>query len=87
MGWRTDLSPRSRIVTFTLTLLHPKLLSLNLSCNKLYHLDGLSDIVHMVPTIKILNLSNNEVRRGSQIKVGMRVEGLVVVIRVMTGGR
>ena len=53
----------------------------------LYHLDGLSDIVHMVPTIKILNLSNNEVRRGSQIKVGMRVGGLVVVIRVMTGGR
>ncbi|XP_060993565.1 nuclear RNA export factor 2-like [Dama dama] len=38
----------------------PKLLSLNLSCNKLYQLDGLSDIVHMVPTIKILNLSKNE---------------------------
>uniref|UniRef100_A0A8C6FN43 Nuclear RNA export factor Tap RNA-binding domain-containing protein n=1 Tax=Moschus moschiferus TaxID=68415 RepID=A0A8C6FN43_MOSMO len=38
----------------------PELLSLNLSCNKLYQLDGLSDIVHMVPTIKILNLSKNE---------------------------
>ncbi|XP_070320766.1 nuclear RNA export factor 2 isoform X2 [Odocoileus virginianus] len=38
----------------------PELLSLNLSCNKLYQLDGLSDIVHMVPTIKILNLSKNK---------------------------
>lgn len=71
------MSPRYRIGTFTLTPLHPKLLSLNLSCNKLYHLDGLSDIVHMVPTIKILDLSKNEVSRGSQIKVGMRVGGLL----------
>ncbi|XP_077611982.1 nuclear RNA export factor 2-like [Crocuta crocuta] len=38
----------------------PTLLSLNLSNNKLYGLDGLSDIIQMVPTVKILNLSKNE---------------------------
>lgn len=62
------------MVTVTLTLLHQQLLSLNLSSNKLYGLDGLSDIVQMVPTVKILNLSKNEVRRGSQIKVGVDSE-------------
>uniref|UniRef100_G1LYM2 Nuclear RNA export factor 2-like n=1 Tax=Ailuropoda melanoleuca TaxID=9646 RepID=G1LYM2_AILME len=39
---------------------YPKLLSLNLSKNKLYGLNGLSDIIEMVPTVKILNLSRNE---------------------------
>ncbi|XP_047571547.1 nuclear RNA export factor 2-like [Lutra lutra] len=39
---------------------YPELLSLNLSHNKLYGLDGLSDIIEMVPTVKILNLSKNE---------------------------
>ncbi|KAB1252849.1 Nuclear RNA export factor 2 [Camelus dromedarius] len=38
----------------------PELLSLNLSSNKLYHLDGLSDIIQMAPTVKILNLCKNE---------------------------
>ncbi|XP_007456963.1 PREDICTED: nuclear RNA export factor 2-like, partial [Lipotes vexillifer] len=38
----------------------PELLSLNLSSNKLYQLDGLSDIIQMAPTVKILNLSNKE---------------------------
>ncbi|XP_069900763.1 nuclear RNA export factor 2-like [Globicephala melas] len=38
----------------------PELLSLNLSSNKLYQLDGLSDIIQMAPTVKILNLSKNE---------------------------
>ncbi|TEA32699.1 hypothetical protein DBR06_SOUSAS116110001, partial [Sousa chinensis] len=38
----------------------PELLSLNLSNNKLYQLDGLSDIIQMAPTVKILNLSKNE---------------------------
>ncbi|KAM9041181.1 nuclear RNA export factor 2-like [Megaptera novaeangliae] len=38
----------------------PELLSLNLSSNKLYRLDGLSDIIQMAPTVKILNLSKNE---------------------------
>ncbi|VCX42751.1 unnamed protein product [Gulo gulo] len=39
----------------------PELLSLNLCKNKLYQLDGLSDIIQMVPTVNILNLSKNEV--------------------------
>ncbi|ELK27866.1 Nuclear RNA export factor 2 [Myotis davidii] len=38
----------------------PELLSLNLHNNRLYRLDGLSDIIQMVPTVKILNLSKNE---------------------------
>uniref|UniRef100_A0A8C9C5V9 Nuclear RNA export factor Tap RNA-binding domain-containing protein n=1 Tax=Phocoena sinus TaxID=42100 RepID=A0A8C9C5V9_PHOSS len=38
----------------------PELSSLNLSSNKLYQLDGLSDITQMAPTVKILNLSKNE---------------------------
>nr|KAF6320630.1 nuclear RNA export factor 5 [Pipistrellus kuhlii] len=40
----------------------PELLSLNLRNNKLYQLDGLSDIVQMAPTVKILNLSRNELK-------------------------
>uniref|UniRef100_A0A8C7AKK8 Nuclear RNA export factor Tap RNA-binding domain-containing protein n=1 Tax=Neovison vison TaxID=452646 RepID=A0A8C7AKK8_NEOVI len=39
---------------------YPELLSLNLSNNKLYGLDGLSDIIEMAPTVKNLNLSKNE---------------------------
>uniref|UniRef100_A0A4W2G0V1 Nuclear RNA export factor 2-like n=1 Tax=Bos indicus x Bos taurus TaxID=30522 RepID=A0A4W2G0V1_BOBOX len=56
----------------------PELLSLNLSCNKLYHLDGLSDIVHMVPTIKILNLSNNELNSMWELNKmkGLKLEEL-----------
>uniref|UniRef100_A0A8C0MPD5 Nuclear RNA export factor Tap RNA-binding domain-containing protein n=2 Tax=Canis lupus TaxID=9612 RepID=A0A8C0MPD5_CANLF len=38
----------------------PELLSLNLSNNKLYGLDGLSDIIQKAPRVKILNLSKNE---------------------------
>lgn len=38
-------------------------MSLNLQNNRLYHLDGLSDIIEMAPTVKILDLSKNEVRR------------------------
>ncbi|XP_037591380.1 nuclear RNA export factor 2-like [Cebus imitator] len=48
----------------------PELLSLNLCNNKLYQLDGLSDITEKAPKVKILNLSKNEVRRGSQINFG-----------------
>ncbi|KAM7045541.1 nuclear RNA export factor 2-like [Molossus nigricans] len=40
----------------------PELLSLNLCKNKLYQLDGLSDIIQMAPTVKILNLSKNELK-------------------------
>ncbi|XDA90961.1 hypothetical protein R6Z07F_020570 [Ovis aries] len=56
----------------------PELLSLNLSCNKLYHLDGLSDIVHMVPTIKILDLSKNELNSMWELNKmkGLKLEEL-----------
>ncbi|KAM6143281.1 nuclear RNA export factor 2-like [Erethizon dorsatum] len=40
----------------------PELLSLNLQNNKLYKLDGLSDIVEKAPQVKILNLSKNELK-------------------------
>ena len=32
---------------------------------------GWPDIIQIVPTVKILNLSKNEVGRGKQIKVGV----------------
>ena len=52
----------------------PKLLSLNLHNNRLFQLDGLSDITQMVPTVRNLNLSYNEVR-GGQIGEWLRVVG------------
>ena len=69
------MSLRPKIVAPTLTLLDPKLLSLNLCNNKLYQLDGLSDIIEKAPKVKTLNLSKNKVRRGSQINFGWRVDG------------
>ncbi|KAB1252857.1 Nuclear RNA export factor 2 [Camelus dromedarius] len=45
----------------------PELLSLNLSSNKLYHLDGLSDIIQMAPTVKILNLCKNELKSAWEL--------------------
>lgn len=69
------MSPRSKIVTPTLIPLDSKLLSLNLCNNKLYQLDGLSDIIEKAPKVKTLNLSKNKVRRGSQINFGWRVDG------------
>uniref|UniRef100_A0A671DT42 Nuclear RNA export factor 2 n=1 Tax=Rhinolophus ferrumequinum TaxID=59479 RepID=A0A671DT42_RHIFE len=40
----------------------PELLSLNLRSNKLYQLNGLSDLIQMAPTVKILNLSKNQLQ-------------------------
>ncbi|XP_077000926.1 nuclear RNA export factor 1-like isoform X2 [Tamandua tetradactyla] len=40
----------------------PELFSLNLRGNKLYRLDGLSDIIQEAPKVKILNLSQNELK-------------------------
>ncbi|XP_077001015.1 nuclear RNA export factor 2-like [Tamandua tetradactyla] len=40
----------------------PELFSLNLRGNKLYQLDGLSDIIQEAPKVKILNLSKNELK-------------------------
>uniref|UniRef100_A0A8C5Z9K3 Nuclear RNA export factor 2-like n=1 Tax=Marmota marmota marmota TaxID=9994 RepID=A0A8C5Z9K3_MARMA len=45
----------------------PELLSLNLCNNKLYWLDGLSDIVEKAPQVKILNLSKNELRTSKEL--------------------
>ncbi|XP_077001030.1 nuclear RNA export factor 1-like isoform X1 [Tamandua tetradactyla] len=40
----------------------PELFSLNLRRNKLYQLDGLSDIIQEAPKVKILNLSKNQLK-------------------------
>uniref|UniRef100_A0A9L0JVU6 TAP-C domain-containing protein n=1 Tax=Equus asinus TaxID=9793 RepID=A0A9L0JVU6_EQUAS len=56
----------------------PKLLSLNLCNNKLYRLDGLSDIIQKAPTIKILNLSKNELNSTWEVgkMKGLKLEEL-----------
>ncbi|EPQ19357.1 Nuclear RNA export factor 2 [Myotis brandtii] len=56
----------------------PELLSLNLRNNKLYQLDGLSDIIQMAPTVKILNLSKNELKSTWELdKIkGLKLEEL-----------
>lgn len=56
----------------------PELLSLNLHNNRLCQLDGLSDIVQMVPTVKILNLSKNELNSTWELcKIkGLQLEDL-----------
>ena len=53
-GKKRDLSPRSYLITVTLTLLPQKLLSLNLQNNKPYQLGGLSVSIQMAHTIKII---------------------------------
>lgn len=57
------MSPRLSTVKITLNSCSPKLLSLNLSSNKLFQLDSLIDVVKKAPQLKILNLSKNMVRR------------------------
>ncbi|XP_020007975.1 nuclear RNA export factor 2-like [Castor canadensis] len=51
----------------------PELLSLNLCNNKLYRLDGLSDVVEKAPQVKILNLSKNQLKSASELN---KVKGL-----------
>uniref|UniRef100_A0A8C8ZXQ5 Nuclear RNA export factor 2 n=1 Tax=Prolemur simus TaxID=1328070 RepID=A0A8C8ZXQ5_PROSS len=56
----------------------PELLSLNLRNNRLYRLDGLSDIIEKAPKVKILNLSKNELKSAwelSKVK-GLKLEEL-----------
>uniref|UniRef100_A0A452SY42 Nuclear RNA export factor 3 n=1 Tax=Ursus maritimus TaxID=29073 RepID=A0A452SY42_URSMA len=52
----------------------PELLSLNLSNNKPYGLDGLSDIIQVVSTVKILNLSKNEVKSAGELDQGKSLQ-------------
>uniref|UniRef100_A0A8C5ZT55 Nuclear RNA export factor 2-like n=1 Tax=Marmota marmota marmota TaxID=9994 RepID=A0A8C5ZT55_MARMA len=56
----------------------PELLSLNLQNNKLYQLDGLSDIIEKAPKVKILNLSKNELRTAKELDKpkGLKLEEL-----------
>ncbi|XP_030073337.1 nuclear RNA export factor 1 [Microcaecilia unicolor] len=56
----------------------PELLSLNLSNNKLYRLDELTDLVRKAPNLKILNLSSNVLRSDRELdKVkGLKLEEL-----------
>ncbi|XP_054533104.1 nuclear RNA export factor 2 isoform X1 [Pan troglodytes] len=56
----------------------PELLSLNLCNNKLYQLDGLSDITEKAPKVKILNLSKNKLESAWELgKVkGLKLEEL-----------
>ncbi|KAM9576904.1 nuclear RNA export factor 2-like [Trichechus inunguis] len=56
----------------------PELLSLNLRSNKLYQLDGLSDIMQKAPKVKILNLSKNELKSAWELdKIrGLKLEEL-----------
>ncbi|XP_052026713.1 nuclear RNA export factor 2-like [Apodemus sylvaticus] len=56
----------------------PKLLSLNLSSNKLFQLDSLFDVVKKAPQLKILNLSKNMVRTVWELEKmkGLKLEQL-----------
>nr|XP_039319903.1 nuclear RNA export factor 2-like [Saimiri boliviensis boliviensis] len=56
----------------------PELLSLNLCNNKLYQLDGLSDIIEKAPKVTVLNLSKNELKSVWELgKVkGLKLEEL-----------
>ncbi|XP_063559270.1 LOW QUALITY PROTEIN: nuclear RNA export factor 2-like [Gorilla gorilla gorilla] len=56
----------------------PELLSLNLCDNKLYHLDGLSDIIEKAPKVKTLNLSKKKLKSAWELgKVkGLKLEEL-----------
>ncbi|XP_036596266.1 nuclear RNA export factor 1-like [Trichosurus vulpecula] len=51
----------------------PELLSLNLSKNRLYKLDDFSEIVPKAPNLKILNLSDNELKSERELD---KVKGL-----------
>ncbi|KAM5195907.1 nuclear RNA export factor 2-like [Hipposideros larvatus] len=51
----------------------PELLSLNLCNNKLHQLNGLSDLVLLAPSVKILNLSKNQLASTQEL---VKMKGL-----------
>ncbi|KAK2083622.1 Nuclear RNA export factor 2 [Saguinus oedipus] len=71
---RNDMAAILKIISTNF----PELLSLNLCNNKLYQLDGLSDITEKAPKVKILNLSKNELKSVWELgKVkGLKLEEL-----------
>ncbi|XP_007950392.2 nuclear RNA export factor 2-like [Orycteropus afer afer] len=56
----------------------PEMLSLNLCSNRLYNLDGLSDIIQKALKLKILNLSNNKLNSTWELEKikGLKLEEL-----------
>ncbi|XP_043826580.1 nuclear RNA export factor 1 [Dromiciops gliroides] len=60
----------------------PELLSLDLSDNRLYKLDYLSEIVQKAPNLKILNLSGNELKSERELD---KVKGLKLDELWLTG--
>uniref|UniRef100_A0A8C8CZ50 Nuclear RNA export factor 1 n=1 Tax=Oncorhynchus tshawytscha TaxID=74940 RepID=A0A8C8CZ50_ONCTS len=54
----------------------PELVCLNLSNNKLFRLDDLSELVNKVPNLKTLNLSHNELKTERELD---RIKGLKLV--------
>uniref|UniRef100_A0A2I2YFF3 Uncharacterized protein n=1 Tax=Gorilla gorilla gorilla TaxID=9595 RepID=A0A2I2YFF3_GORGO len=71
MGRDIDIILNQRnCMTATLKIIErnfPELLSLNLCNNKLYHLDGLSDIIEKVSKVKTLNLSKNKLESAWEL--------------------
>ncbi|XP_007956956.1 nuclear RNA export factor 2-like [Orycteropus afer afer] len=72
---------RRKCMDYTLNIIKenfPELLSLNLRNNRLYQLDGLSDIVQKAPRLKILNLSNNKLKSVWELEKikGLKLEEL-----------
>lgn len=72
---------RRSCMTATLQIIQedfPKLLSLDLSSNKLFQLDSLFDIAKKAPQLKILNLSKNMLRTAWELEKikGLKLEQL-----------
>ncbi|XP_049727405.1 nuclear RNA export factor 2-like [Elephas maximus indicus] len=67
---------RRHCMAITLNIIEenfPELLSLDLRSNKLYQLDGLSDIIQKAPKVKILNLSKNKLKSAWELD---KIKGL-----------
>nr|XP_020011098.1 nuclear RNA export factor 5 [Castor canadensis] len=81
-GQKIDMVLNRRYCMFaTLQIIQrnfPELSSLNLCNNKLYGLDGLSDVVEKAPQVKILNLSKNQLKSALELNKlkGMKLEEL-----------